>query len=93
MSQWCAYLVEVYPHTKLDRNRKKNFLWTYGWTYGVTTHLSSNLLGHRLAIGIETRLVSKPSLNMIELNFTELKVQFSDIKRQLSSVQFSACDI
>ena len=25
---WCAYLVEVYPHTKLDGNRK-NFSWTY----------------------------------------------------------------
>jgi len=25
----CAYVVEVYPHTKLGRNRKKN-LWTYG---------------------------------------------------------------
>jgi len=34
-------VVEVYPHTKLDGNRK-NFLWTYG-----RTHLSSNLLGHR----------------------------------------------
>jgi len=22
----CAYLVEVYPHTKLDGNRKKNFV-------------------------------------------------------------------
>ena len=30
-SYWCAYTVEVYPHTKLDRNRKK-FLWTYGRT-------------------------------------------------------------
>jgi len=29
-SCWCAYPVEVYPHTKLDRNRKKNFLWTDG---------------------------------------------------------------
>ena len=41
--------MEVYPHTKLDGNRKK-FLWTYGRTDGRTdgwTHLSSNLLGHR----------------------------------------------
>jgi len=22
---WCAYVVEVYPHTKLDGNRKKLF--------------------------------------------------------------------
>ena len=27
-SHWCAYLVQVYLKTKLDRNRK-NFLWTY----------------------------------------------------------------
>ena len=27
-SHWCTYVVEVYPHTKLDGNRK-NFLWTY----------------------------------------------------------------
>ena len=50
-------MVEVYPHTKLDGNRK-NFLWTYGRTDVRTdgrtdgrtegrTHLSSNLLGHR----------------------------------------------
>jgi len=42
-------VVAVYPHTKLDGNRK-NFLWTYGRTDGRTdrrTHLSSNLLGHR----------------------------------------------
>jgi len=31
-------VVEVYPHTKLDGNRK-NFLWTYGRTDGG--HLSS----------------------------------------------------
>jgi len=28
-SQRYTYHVEVYPHTKLDQNRK-NFLWTYG---------------------------------------------------------------
>jgi len=28
-------VVEVYPHTKLDGNRK-NFLWTYGRTDGRT---------------------------------------------------------
>jgi len=28
-SHWRAYVVEVYPHTKLDGNRK-NFLWMYG---------------------------------------------------------------
>jgi len=28
-------VVEVYPHTKLDGNRK-NFLWTYGRTDGHT---------------------------------------------------------
>jgi len=27
-SHWCAYVVEVYPHTKLDGNWK-NFLWLY----------------------------------------------------------------
>ena len=31
-SHWCAYVVEVYPHTKLDRNRK-NYLWTYRPTH------------------------------------------------------------
>jgi len=30
-SHWYTYVVEVYPHTKLDGNRK-NFLWMYGWT-------------------------------------------------------------
>ena len=35
---WCAYPVEVYPHTKLDPNRKKisvdgrKYVCTYGWT-------------------------------------------------------------
>jgi len=32
-SHWCAYVVEVYPHTKLDGNRKKNFC---GSRCGVT---------------------------------------------------------
>jgi len=34
-SHWCAYPVEIYPHTKLNRNRR-NFLWTDGSTYGWT---------------------------------------------------------
>ena len=34
-SHWCAYLVKVYPHTKLRQNWK-NFLWMYGWMYGRT---------------------------------------------------------
>jgi len=37
--------VEVYPHTKLDGNRKKK-LFVDVRTDG-RTHLSSNLLGHR----------------------------------------------
>jgi len=31
ITHWCAYLVEVYPHTELDRNRQ-NFLRTHGRT-------------------------------------------------------------
>jgi len=31
-SYWSAYLVEVYPHTKLGQYRK-NFLWTYRHTW------------------------------------------------------------
>jgi len=45
-SHCCAYLIEVYPHTKLDRNRKRKLC---GRTDG-RTHLSSSLLGHRLAM-------------------------------------------
>jgi len=51
-------VVEVYPHTKLDGNRK-NFLWTYGRTYGRTdgrTHLSSNLLGDRRSDDLKMNL-------------------------------------
>ena len=39
---------EVYSRSKLDQNRK-NFLCKYGWM-DVRTHLSSNLLGHRLVM-------------------------------------------
>jgi len=41
-SYWCAYLVEVYQQTKLDRNRKNYMLTdgqdicTYGWMDGET---------------------------------------------------------
>jgi len=35
-SHWCAYPVEVYPHTELTRNRKK-ILWT-----DVRTDMTSN---------------------------------------------------
>ena len=35
-----AYRVEVYQHTKFDRNRKKT-LWTYVRTYGRTHLISS----------------------------------------------------
>ena len=49
-------MVEVYPHTKLDGNRK-NFLWTYGRTDG-RTHLSSNLLGHRRGDDLKIEYVS-----------------------------------
>jgi len=41
-----AYLIKIYPHTKLDRNRKKTFCER---TDG-RTHLSSSLLGHRWAM-------------------------------------------
>jgi len=46
-----AYTVEVYPHIKLDRNRKKDFLWTDGRMY-VRTGMTSNidLLGHRVSM-------------------------------------------
>jgi len=45
--------VEVYPPTKLDRNRK-NFV-------DVRTHRSSNLLGHRLAMNYKNCQPQSPS--------------------------------
>ena len=44
-SHWYAYPVDFYPHTKLDRNRKNYCGRTNGWT-----HLSYNLLSHRLTM-------------------------------------------
>jgi len=49
----CAYLVEVYPHTKLHRNQKKNFFC--GWKYlrkdGRTwVPILGLYIGHRLAM-------------------------------------------
>ena len=41
-SHWCAYVVEVYPHTKLDGNQK-----TFCGRTDRRIHPSSNLLGHR----------------------------------------------
>jgi len=37
-SHWCACVVEIYAHTKLERNWK-NFLWTEVCTYGRTDTL------------------------------------------------------
>jgi len=35
-SYWCEYLIEVYPHTKLDRNRKNFSYGRTDSTYGRT---------------------------------------------------------
>ena len=46
-----AYLVEVYPHTKLHRNRKKTFCGRTDVRTDGRTHLSSvSLLGHPQAM-------------------------------------------
>jgi len=41
----------VYPHTKLDRNRK-NFLWTYGWTDTPEFQSIRSLTGDDLKITV-----------------------------------------
>jgi len=54
-SHWCAYLVKVYPHTKLDGNRKTFYGRTYGRTYGWTDtpefQSTRSLVGDDLKMG------------------------------------------
>jgi len=42
----CAYVVEIYPYTKLDQNQK-NFLWTYGRTNTTSNSRSIGKLPRR----------------------------------------------